>query len=73
MVAMGFEPTKHYTIELKSIPFDHSGTLPLYVIMISLYSYINYCKYKKRLICFFSSLSIEKINRLSQLMSLVYL
>ena len=28
MVAVGFEPTKRYACDLKSHPFDHSGTLP---------------------------------------------
>ena len=27
MTAVGFEPTKHYAQELKSCPFDRSGTL----------------------------------------------
>ena len=27
MQEVGFEPTKHYALELKSNPFDHSGTL----------------------------------------------
>jgi hypothetical protein len=27
MQEVGFEPTKHYASELKSDPFDHSGTL----------------------------------------------
>ncbi len=29
MVAVGFEPTKHYAQDLKSCPFDRSGTLPV--------------------------------------------
>ena len=28
MVAVGFEPTKHNAGDLKSPPFDRSGTLP---------------------------------------------
>ena len=28
MVTVGFEPTKHIARELKSRPFDRSGTLP---------------------------------------------
>ena len=28
MIAVGFEPTKHFARDLKSLPFDRSGTLP---------------------------------------------
>ena len=30
MIAVGFEPTKHDARELESLPFDRSGTLPIY-------------------------------------------
>ena len=28
MIEVGFEPTKHYVVDLKSTPFDRSGTQP---------------------------------------------
>ena len=30
VVMMGFEPTKHNASDLESLPFDRSGTLPVY-------------------------------------------
>ena len=28
LIEVGFEPTKHYAVDLKSTPFDRSGTQP---------------------------------------------
>ena len=38
MHEVGFEPTKLYALDLKSNPFDHSGTRAIYTIHLSLYS-----------------------------------
>ena len=41
MVAVGFEPTKHEAVDLKSTPFDHSGTLPSYFIYNYIFKYFK--------------------------------
>ncbi len=39
MVMAGFEPTKHYVSDLKSDPFDRSGTLPHNILLIKKFIY----------------------------------
>ena len=33
MAEVGFEPTKVYLTDLKPVPFDRSGTQPLFIIL----------------------------------------